>query len=247
MRIPEVVIETLCADPSLNFAQRALYLFASANQPENTSELARLVGISRSTCIRYCRHLCLHGWMELSVSPRELRPLPLIPHACQKRMAESLMELYRLVPYKGEFLMKCNLDLWIASDDFVDNARPDYLVNPKTGKPLEFDRLYRAGVAFEYNGAQHATTTSEYPNREDLNELRTRDLVKWALTNRAGIQLVVFTTEDLRHEVFEKFLPECLPRKHVDRNGPYCRTLARMCESYIATATRGSISGPDRA
>ncbi|MEW6048508.1 MAG: hypothetical protein AB1609_18860 [Bacillota bacterium] len=48
--------------------------------------------------------------------------------------------------------MKCWLDLLVAGDDFVDNARPAFLGNPLSRDPLEFDRYYLDGVRFEFNG-----------------------------------------------------------------------------------------------
>jgi hypothetical protein len=243
MRIPDVVIDALLADRSLSFTQRSLYLFSLACTAQSGSELADKVGLSPSSVFRHCRRLREREWMELLGSVRRFCPVALIPRACQKKMVDALEEAYRLAPGKGEFLLKRNLDLWVRSEEFVDNARPAFLVNPRTKKPLEYDRwYYRIGVAVEFNGPQHATTTAAHPSEEELIEVKTRDLIKKALSTEANVMLITVRAEDLEHTAFEKLLPDSLPRNRVDKNGPYCRALALLCANYAAAATR---FGPD--
>lgn len=105
-----------------------------------------------------------------------------------------------MAPYLGEFLMRKLLDNTVASTTFMDNARPSFLRNPKTNQPLEYDRLYFEGVAFEFNGEQHYSTTSEFPDPQALQERRTRDLIKVALSLENGITLVTVVDEDLSVE-----------------------------------------------
>jgi hypothetical protein len=238
VRIPDIVLDALLADASLSFTQRAFYLFSSAYQTESGSELAERLGLSTSTVFRHCRYLSEREWMRISGSRRKFCPIALIPHNCQKKMAEALEVAFDLAPNRGEFLMKRNLDLWIRSDEFVDNARPDFLVSPVKDKPLEYDRYYLARVAFEFNGPQHFGKTEVYPSEEELRETKARDLIKKALSAQANVRLITVVAEDLEHTAFEKLLPDDLPRNRVDKDGPYCKTLARICANYTAKAAR---------
>jgi hypothetical protein len=74
-------------------------------------------------------------------------------------MVERLEKQYGMAQNKGEFLMKRNLDLWVHSSEFVDNARPDHLTTPTSDHPLEYDRYYyQLGVAFELSSMALNTT-----------------------------------------------------------------------------------------
>jgi hypothetical protein len=176
--------------------------------------------------------------MSLSRAGESTRPLALIPRLHQERMARFLEKIYDWVQDRGEFLMKCWLDLRVNCDEYVDNARPKFLANPMTGEPLEYDRLYGIGIAFEHHGAQHFGPTDEYPDAQAWKQLAARDLMKESLSVRAGIRLVVVPADKLRPGEFEKLLPADLPQNVVDEDGPYYKTLARICRAYSDKAAR---------
>lgn len=80
--------------------------------------------------------------------------------------------------------------------DLVTGYRPNFLINPKTGKPMEID-VFHPGlkIGVEYNGIQHY----EFPNRfhEDTAEGRkafeeglARDQLKAKLCADHGINLI---------------------------------------------------------
>lgn len=107
--------------------------------------------------------------------------------------------------------MKEYLSLLIDSDHFEDNARPGFLINPLTGKPVELDRYYPRVVGYEFNGRQHYETTELFPSEPGLRMQQARDLIKEALCARNGINLVVIHRADLTLEAMRRRVGALLP------------------------------------
>lgn len=229
-------------DKRLGYRDRSAYLWVLVCRPESIRELARQTGMSRGQATAACRRLDQFKWFRLEevgkAQPRQ-RPVPLVPIECQLALARELEREYELVPKKGEFLMKRHLDMWVCSRRFVDNARPDFLTNPKTGVPLEYDRYYfEEHVAFEFNGPQHYGTTSEFADDEAVKDQQARDAMKQGLSVRAGVKLITVTPGDLRQGQFEKLLPAGIALNPVDTSGPYYQTLIRISTAYAAKTAR---------
>jgi len=92
--------------------------------------------------------------------------------------------------YKREEI--CRKILEDHFDDYFPSVRPNFLKNPKTGRPLELDG-YNAGlnIAFEHNGKQHYV----YPNifhktKEDYLKQVNRDHFKSKRCVELGINLI---------------------------------------------------------
>ncbi|NPV70673.1 MAG: hypothetical protein HPY55_08530 [Firmicutes bacterium] len=215
---------------------KILYLTALAVQPRSISQLARAAGVDPGHASRVCAELVRAGWMRTTGSRRGLLPVPAMPDALQEQHARRLFKMLAMAPQKGEFLMKCWLDLLVASNNLIDNARPGFLCNPLTGEPLEFDRYYLEGVAFEFNGRQHYGPTAAYPDEQAFRELRARDLLKKGLSQEQGIVLVEVISEDLTFDNMERKIPDVLPRNIIDRDGLYAKALARASQDYRAKA-----------
>ena len=185
---------------------------------------------------KVCKELAGTGWMRLKGSSRMVNPVAVIPYHLQAKMALMLREQSAVASNRGEFLMKRLLDLLIDSDNFVDNARPGFLESPLSEQPLEYDRLYLEGVAFEFNGWQHYGPTEKFPDEKELKEVQARDLIKKALSVDHGVTLVTVTAGQLAPSEFVKLLPAKLPRNCVDEDGPYFTALANLCMGYKAKA-----------
>lgn len=118
-----------------------------------------------------------------------------MPGACQAEMAKDLDAAYSIVANRGEFLMRTYLDLRICDDRYVDHARPPFLTNPITQEPLEYDRYYLCGVAFEFNGPQHYRTTTRFADTETIRANQARDLIKKGLSQDSRVTLITITGE----------------------------------------------------
>lgn len=145
--------------------------------------------------------------------------------------ATMRLELSR---FRGETLMREFLTLLIDSDEYDDNARPGFLVNPLTGMQLEYDRYYLAGVAFEFNGPQHYGVTEKYQNEQEVREQQARDLIKLGISVLRGIRVVIIHPEDLCLETMRKKVQGLgLPLKRdLSGHGPLIDFLETASEDY---------------
>ena len=241
MRLSDLVLTELARD-GLGFREQGVYLAAYAHAPESMAGLARAARLSRKTVTRACRVLAAAGWMSLRRASDRLCPVALIPKRCQVKLGKMLEARYSSVDYRGEFLMKRFLDMWVRCDVFVDNARPDFLCNPTTGESLEYDRHYELwDVAFEFNGPQHYGRTEWYEGPREAGERIARDLVKESLSRKEGVELVVVRAADLEAGRLARLVPAGLPRQHVDQEGPLFETWARLAGRY-----RGKVQRDER-
>lgn len=95
--------------------------------------------------------------------------------------------------------MREYLSLLIESDEYEDDAKPSFLVNPSTGERLQFDRYYPPIAAFEFQGRQHTAASKRFSPAEVAKQ-RTRDLIKRGLCDELGIALVTVEAQDLTLE-----------------------------------------------
>lgn len=73
----------------------------------------------------------------------------------------------------------------------VDNATPDWLVDPETDRRLKVDKLYpELGIAIRFEGSL-STPQSAVLNEIDLMEKAARDEIRARLCHQAGIALMV--------------------------------------------------------
>ena len=221
--------------------EKALYIMVWVYEPRSLSELARLAGLGRDTVSTTCWDMEERGWMSMVRFKGGIRPVSVMPHPCQVLMAKDLEAEYALEANKGEFLANKRLDWFLRDEEYVRNARPEFLVNPQTDEALEFDR-YHPGASFavEYNGLQHYRPTRDYDEAK-VRAQQARDLIKEGLCVRHGITLMVLTPEDLKAGVLESKLENLVPhlkRGFVDMDGPYIKALNRLCEKYVSKTFR---------
>ncbi len=239
VKIPDTVLRALLAESELSPIAKIVWQATAKCLPQGMNEVPPAAGVSRSSAFKACRQLASYRWMSFVKTDYRVRPLARIPYEHQVKMAEDFEALYKLVRNRGEFLMKTYLDMRVLSDEYVDNARFGFLINPETDEPLEYDRYYTSKVAFEFNGPQHHGPTEMYPNTKASKETNTRDLVKKALSHDANVNLVTVEVEDLVPDAFDKLLPADLALNDIDRDGPYFRAFARLCSAYVAKAAAG--------
>jgi len=99
---------------------------------------------------------------------------------------------------RGERLMKAYLDEMLPGLTPLDNIRPEWLINRRTGKRLELDRYYpEIQAAFEFHGDQHFRSVESFEGsvkyRVFLDELKAR------LCREEGIKLVRVVASDLKY------------------------------------------------
>lgn len=224
----------LVRDKELDPLAKYLYLIICLEKPKSILELTELTGMYRAGVRKQCKALEAAGWI---VVPKRARMAPLVataPRATQDAMVSRLKDTRWESKHAGEFLMKAWLDLLVDSDNFVDNCRPSFLVNPTTQKPMEYDRYYREGVAFEYNGSQHYAPTQRFSDMHEIQKIQLRDYLKAGLSQRQGIEYVEIIENELDLDSMLANIPKALPLRPIDKNSVYVRGLTRLSEEYVA-------------
>lgn len=225
-------------------AARWLYAFLLTH-PEHRSKKCRFRQIdlaaaggwrSRVTVRSVIAELYEAGWLSIdeSFSHDGYAYEPLDPHlALRKTELRRARNRLRREIFGGEGLFKELLTLLIADDQYQDNARLGILINPRTGERMEFDRWYSAAeVAVEFHGAQHYKPGGPF-TEEDVNEQRSRDLMKEALARRHGIKLIVIHAEDLTIDRITDMFRNVFPLRTWRDEDPVCRFLLKRYRSYL--------------
>jgi hypothetical protein len=243
VRLPEAVVRGLLKDTRLTHADRSTYAWIVHCFPDSVRDLCRQAGLPRTAAAQSCRRLEEFRWLRVvdgKQRGQSRQLMPLVPVEIQLAMARELEAMYAMAPNRGEFLMRCHLDLLVRSRRFMDNARPELLASPKASGPLEYDRYYdEERVAFEFHGPQHFGVTQQFSDLKALQELQNNDLVKQALSVKAGVRLVVVTAADLGQGDLTRLMPDGLALNPIDREGPYFQTLLRIGKAYAAKSERG--------
>lgn len=201
---------------------------------------ARVSTSTYETLRRSVHRLIDLGWAYKIESGSGFVVIPWMPLEVEQAVAAELTRTRDEVSYVGEWLMRCFLDLVVDDRDFRDNARLEWLVLGDGSGRLELDRWYRsAKVAFEFQGPQHfriPTTHAKTPSV--LDRQIQRDHVKAGICSRQGIRLIEITAHDLHEQGILNAISGVLPQRPYKTDGPLCRTLSNMCESYRNYAVR---------
>ena len=91
---------------------------------------------------------------------------------------------------KGERICRAYLEKRFQKR--FDKARPKYMFNSVTGKPLEFDCFNKELLlACEYNGKQHYEYVPFFhKSRADFQNQKYRDIMKKDICNKLGVRLI---------------------------------------------------------
>ena len=208
--------------------------------PDSVNTLASIGKISTKKAYAARRKMTALGWMVLRSHGRKVRPVALIPHVTQEKMAPILKEEYEAAFNKAEFLMKRCLDLAVHCENFIEHARLEILKNI-TGEPMEFDRYHREKVAFEFNGPQHLGVTEKSTAEMAALEPQSRDTRKVWLCEKAEIIPVRIYVADLHPRIMSRLTPSRLRYSYIDEQGPYYKMLCNLCAAYIVKASRVDI------
>lgn len=196
----------LLAEPGVGAQAKVLYglLQATADFRGQSGRftydaLCAMTRLGRNTLKRAIGELAGAGWLKATRKGR-LKPIEftLMSPAMLRSQTEVSAARHRLnrARWGGEAILQEYLSLLIDSDDFADNERPGWLVNPQTGERLEIDRFYKPDFAVEFNGAQHYCKTGRF-TQEEADAQHFRDLIKAGLCLYRGVQLVIIHPEDL--------------------------------------------------
>jgi hypothetical protein len=205
------------------------------------TSLSALTRLGPNTLKRAMAELAGAGWVELA---QESRVSPIVftlgPRELRRSQQEAAVARRRLKRAQngGEAIMQEYLSLLIDSNQFTDNARPGFLVNPQTGERLELDRLYLPNLAFEFNGAQHYGQTERFTQAE-ADAQRLRDLIKAGICLYQGVHLVIIHGEDLSVQGMTKRIGQAMPLRSLAGQEPLIEVLEEASLLYRAAAGEG--------
>lgn len=214
----------LSMDPKISVAAKGVYVVLQTADPRSFSDLSGLTGLTWRKARSLCRELAASGWLKLVRLYRGMEFELTMPPDVMTRYLQRMKWKILTAAYRDEAKMKAWLDLLVWDDDYVDNTRPDFLRNPATDWPMELDRCYRVGVAFEFHGTQHYEET-EWFDAKKVREQRGRDLMKQGLCAENGIKLIIIVRTDLTYEGMNAKLPDSLPRARVKPDDPRVKFL----------------------
>ncbi|NPV53728.1 MAG: hypothetical protein HPY71_09425 [Firmicutes bacterium] len=212
----------------LSLQAKYVYVVISIARPRSLGELVRLTKKSRCAIRRYYRELEQAGWVKTIRQSGRSAIIPTMPKEVEKAYIMRIKHNLDMSGHRAETVMKRFLDFLIPDDNYIDNARPQFLRNPDTGQPLEYDRYYLAGVAFEFNGDQHYGPTEMYPDKQAFKERRKRDLIKLGLSMEKNIKVIVVTRDDLTLKKMISKIPPELPVDPVDPESEIAKLLEEV-------------------
>lgn len=232
-------INTFRLSASASSVYLSLYYFPM----QSISDHAARLGWAKSTIRRAIYNLIDINWVYMT---REKGPhrsdlfVPSIPPEVESEITKHLLNIRNDVPYIGEWLMRCLLDLIVADKDFWDNARPPWLVTQDGSGRLEIDRWYRsAAVAIEFQGSQHYRTGTDFATSDaEVNRQMMRDNIKAGICQRHNISFVEISGLELTPYVIQGKVKDLLPVFPINESGPIFSTLTKMCRSYVNSAIR---------
>ncbi|MGI6628894.1 MAG: hypothetical protein ACOX4K_11215 [Bacillota bacterium] len=231
--LDNVLFQELLKFPGLSDSDKAVYLRIHMFRPQSMEELIAGAALARNTVSRSCNRLEKAGWLKWAEKGQRRIPIPIVPVPVQTVQAKMIEFRFNLANHKGEFLSKEYLYALVRQRNYIDNARPNFLIYPLTGEPLELDRYFpEEKVGSEYNGLQHYGPTEKYPDHEEFKQRRVRDLFKIGACAENGVILVVLTARDLTLSRMVEKIPARLSKNEVAPEGPVIHTLERLSRQY---------------
>lgn len=235
----------LLADSTVGATAKALYglLQTTANFRGSVGQftytsLCAHTQFGRNTLRRAIDALVRAGWLQVRQESR-LSPIHFTlgspERARSQAEAGAAARRLKRAKFGGEAMMQEYLSLLIDSDQFTENARPGFLVNPLTGERLELDRFYPPNLAFEYNGAQHYRSTDRF-SQTQANSQHVRDVIKAGICAYMGIDLVIIHPEHLSLQGMTSQIGRHMPLRNLAGHEPLIDLLEDASLVYRAAA-----------
>lgn len=204
------------------------------------AELAALAHASPNTVAKAVGELARAEWIKVERANRLDRiHFELTFPGFSREQTALAMAQRRLSKSKhfGEGLMREFLSLLVDSDEYSDDARPGFMVNPRSGELLELDRFYPPRVAFEFNGPQHYRATDMYTAEESAAQ-RERDYIKMGICLARGVTLVVVHPGDLTLSRMREMVGDLLPQRNLAGFSMLIEYLESESHTYRRTLRR---------
>jgi hypothetical protein len=153
-----------------------------------------------------------------------------LPTSAEAKVAAMLRKEIEVAPYRGEAVAKAAVS-WIVAPGVkvLFNVRLPNMKSSTTNQNLEFDiYIVEWKWAGEYHGDQHFSPTKLFSNLDDFVKRVQRDREKVVLSKRNNIRLSVITKEDLTLAKIDAMIPQEIPRRSYDPEGPVAQMLEEL-------------------
>ena len=235
MRTFARIVEELTNTKEIDPIAKAVYITAAMCSPLSISMVAAKLDLHTVAVSKRCKALESLGWMKLTKDGRSLKPWPLVPHEVQATLAAETRETILMSQFKGEATTRAFVD-WIVAPSvrLVFGARPSFLINKATKQQLEYD-IYavQRRWALEHHGEQHFGPTQLYPDEKEFIERFKRDRLKLELSRQNNIRLSVVTKQDLTLDRMLAAIPEDIPKRALDPDGPFVKMLEKLGKELL--------------
>lgn len=235
MRTFTRIVEELTNAKDIDALAKAIYVTAALALPRSMNALAAHLDLDKETVSRRCKILESKGWMKITKMGRSLVPNAAVPHEVEAILAIETRNLIQMSQYKGEATTRAFVD-WLVSPGvkLVFGSRPAFLYNKATKQQLEYD-IYaeERSWAMEHHGEQHFEPTPLYPDEKEFIERIKRDRLKMELSKQNNIRLSMVTKQDLTLERMLAAIPEDIPKRMVDPEGPYVKMLEKIGKELL--------------
>ncbi|HYF80665.1 MAG TPA: hypothetical protein VD973_26445 [Symbiobacteriaceae bacterium] len=240
----------LLAEPDVGDQAKVLYglIQILPNKWENggrltSAALSALTKWSSTTVRRAIVELTAARWISLTQKNRRSDftfRLGTPEHRRATARADLARRRLERKKYVGEALMQEYLSVLVDCDDFADNVRPGWLVNPLSGELLELDRFYISRkVAFEFNGDQHRRAGAQF-TQASVDSQIVRDYIKAGRCLDEEVLLVLVYAEDLSMQAMQrKVVRSGLPLRALEGSEQVIDLLERESITYWAGVQKG--------
>lgn len=211
-------------------------------------DLRTATGYSSDKLRRHIQHLTAHRWLVGGPQRRANKTVYVFrganPHAVKRaaelRELERGLRVARETPgySAGQFILARMIRAMSPGIRMIENAELTGLDNAETGGRMHCDLLFPDhNLVVEFHGYQHAGPTELYPDVEEFQALRRRDLLKRGLCQEMGLELVVVWPQNLSRDGIRRLLGHRLPfRDDVEEQWHIIEFLDRKAAQYRRAA-----------
>ena len=198
------VYDRLFTDPELLSTDVKVYGVLWNRPGHSMRATARESGMPYETFRSAARRLVATGWAYEVRLANGTAVIPWMPLGVEESFVTLLSRMRDGIQYRGEWLMRCLLDLLLRRPDYIDNARPEWLVTGDGSGRLELDRWYYPPICLRVSRAATLPVGYLYTATADqLLERQRLDSIKAELCEAEGIQLISVYASDLSLERME--------------------------------------------
>lgn len=229
------VLRQVMAIPHLQPGAKTTYVKLCLHPKRTIAENSEAFEMHYETLRRHVRELREFDVVYDYPDPRTGRSVivPWMPFSAEQSLAQRWLQNRTDFEYQGQWIVGRWLDVLVDELDWVEEARPEFLVSGFGSNRLEVDFFFRrARVAIEFQGRYHFQAGPSHEEQHRLQQQQIRDGLKALRLSREDFMFVELTGADLHYETITNKLGHVLPLIPPRKDRPLFRRLTSMSLSY---------------